>query len=813
MKDQAQIVIIGGGIFGTSIAYHLAKAGCTDVVLVEKGELTSGTTFHSVGLVSQFRTSPALMKVMNYTINLYNELAQGEGGDSLGWHTVGSLRLASSKDRLKALQREVSRANAIGLTADIISPAEVLKIYPNLSDQSLFGAVYVPDDGHIDPSGITYEFARLARNMGVKIYTNVRVSDIELSATRAVTKVITDHGDIKTECVVNAAGQWSPRIGEMVDVHIPIVPMMNQYLTTKPIEGHELPTITPVIRDPDNLFYCREDVGAFLFGGFETNPKPWSVDGVSWSFTQELLPGEWDLFEDIMAGAMRRIPILQEAEAIELINGPDAFTPDGYYALGPVPGLKGFYVAAGGSDNGIAGGGGVGKLIAEWILEGETSIDTHEMNVKRFGPHLTDKSFLVEQCREVIRYYYHLRYPHDENEWGRPLRTSSFYERLKDLGAVFGLKNGWERVNYFDPGQPWRQAGADQKNWGWQRPPYFDQVGSEVKAARERAALFDMTSFGKIRVRGSGALNLLQKLAANNLDKPLGRVTYTQFLNSRGGIESDVTVTRLSDDEFRIISGTSFVSNDIGWIQLHLPDDGSVEVRDETDSLGCLGLWGPEARRVLESVSDNDLSNEAFPYMTARSIQIKGASVWAQRVSYVGELGWELYIKPEDCLPIWDALMESGRQFEMQTAGYKALDALRIEKGYLYWSGDITPEDNPLEAGLAMFVNLDKKDFIGRPALSNIKELGFKSRLVALTMDAGGNLYGGESVRLNGRVIGRIRSGNYGYTIGKDIGLVYLPLDLANPGTKLEVEVLGEDIKARVHDTPLVDPGGEKLRA
>ena len=813
MKDQAQIVIIGGGIFGTSIAYHLAKAGCTDVVLVEKGELTSGTTFHSVGLVSQFRTSPALMKVMNYTINLYNELAQGEGGDSLGWHTVGSLRLASSKDRLKALQREVSRANAIGLTADIISPAEVLKIYPNLSDQSLFGAVYVPDDGHIDPSGITYEFARLARNMGVKIYTNVRVSDIELSATRAVTKVITDHGDIKTECVVNAAGQWSPRIGEMVDVHIPIVPMMNQYLTTKPIEGHELPTITPVIRDPDNLFYCREDVGAFLFGGFETNPKPWSVDGVSWSFTQELLPGEWDLFEDIMAGAMRRIPILQEAEAIELINGPDAFTPDGYYALGPVPGLKGFYVAAGGSDNGIAGGGGVGKLIAEWILEGETSIDTHEMNVKRFGPHLTDKSFLVEQCREVIRYYYHLRYPHDENEWGRPLRTSSFYERLKDLGAVFGLKNGWERVNYFDPGQPWRQAGADQNDWGWQRPPYFDQVGSEVKAARERAALFDMTSFGKIRVRGSGALNLLQKLAANNLDKPLGRVTYTQFLNSRGGIESDVTVTRLSDDEFRIISGTSFVSNDIGWIQLHLPDDGSVEVRDETDSLGCLGLWGPEARRVLESVSDNDLSNEAFPYMTARSIQIKGASVWAQRVSYVGELGWELYIKPEDCLPIWDALMESGRQFEMQTAGYKALDALRIEKGYLYWSGDITPEDNPLEAGLAMFVNLDKKDFIGRPALSNIKELGFKSRLVALTMDAGGNLYGGESVRLNGRVIGRIRSGNYGYTIGKDIGLVYLPLDLANPGTKLEVEVLGEDIKARVHDTPLVDPGGEKLRA
>ena len=813
MKDQAQIVIIGGGIFGTSIAYHLAKAGCTDVVLVEKGELTSGTTFHSVGLVSQFRTSPALMKVMNYSISLYNEIARGEGGDSLGWHTVGSLRLASSPDRLKALQREVSRAQGIGLAADIISPSEVLDIYPEMSPESLYGAVYVPDDGHIDPSGITYEFARLAREMGVKIYTKVRVADIELSAQHEVTKVITDQGDIKTECVVNAAGQWAPRIGEMVGVHIPIVPMMNQYLTTKPIAGHELPADTPVIRDPDNLFYCREDVGTFLFGGFETNPKPWSVDGAPWSFTQELLPGEWEMFEDIMAGAMRRIPILQEVEVIELINGPDAFTPDGYYALGPVPGIKGFFVAAGGSDNGIAGGGGIGKLLAEWILEGETSIDTHEMNIKRFGPHLANKSFLVEQCREVIRYYYHLRYPQDENEWGRPLRTSPFYECLKERGAVFGLKNGWERVNYFDPGQPWRQAGADQKNWGWQRPPYFDQVGAEVKAAREKVALFDMTSFGKIRLQGSGALNFLQKLAANNLDQPVGRVTYTQFLNARGGIESDVTITRLADDEFRIISGTAFVSNDLGWIQLHLPGDGSVAVEDETDSLGCLGLWGPESRHVLESVTNSDLSNGAFPYMTGRQIQIEGASVWAQRVSYVGELGWELYIKLDNCTTVWDALLEAGRKFEIQTAGYKALDALRIEKGYLYWSGDISPEDNPLEAGLGMFVDLAKSEFIGRQSLLKIKEQGLKSRLVALTMESGGNLYGGESVRADGRVVGRIRTGNYSYTTAQDIGLVYLPPELAVAGTQLTVEILGEGIEARVAETPLVDPAGEKLRA
>jgi len=514
---------------------------------------------------------------------------------------------------------------------------------------------------------------------------------------------------------------------------------------------------------------------------------------VPWDFTQELLPGEWEIFEGIMEGAMQRIPILNEAEAIELINGPDAFTPDGYYAMGPVPGLKGFYVAAGGSDNGIAGGGGVGMLMAEWILEGETSIDTHEMNVRRFGSHLTDKTFRVEQCREVIRYYYHLRYPNDENEWGRPLRTSP--------------------VNYFDTGQTWRQAGADQKNWGWERPPYFDQVGSEVNAARERVALFDMTSFGKIRLRGSGALALLQKLAANNLDKPVGSVTYTQFLNPKGGIESDVTVTRLKDDEFRLISGTSFVSNDFGWIQFHLPDDGSVEIEDETENLCCLGLWGPGSRQVLGAVCGSDLSNAAFPYMTAQSIEVSNITVWAQRVSYVGELGWELYIQPEQAVTVWDALMDAGSEFGIQPAGYKALDALRIEKGYLYWSGDITPVDNPLEAGLGMFVNLNKPSFIGKEALEKIKQQGFKSRLVALTMDAGGNLYGGESVYADGKVVDRIRSGSYGYSIGQDIGLVYLPLALTKAGIELEVQVMGERVKAEVVDLPLVDPKGEKIRA
>jgi 4-methylaminobutanoate oxidase (formaldehyde-forming) len=813
MKDQARVVIIGGGVFGASVAYHLAKMGCRDVVLVDKGELTSGTTFHSVGLVSQFRTSPALMKMMNYSIRLFNELARGDGGPSLGWRTVGSLRLASSLDRLKALKREVSRARAIDLAADIISAKEVVERCPFISDEGLYGAVWVPDDGFIDPNGITYELARQARNLGVEVHTQVRVTGIELSSRREVTRVITDHGAIRTECVVNAAGEWAPRLCEMVGAFLPTVPMMHQYLTTQPIPGHELPPTTPVIRDPDHLFYCREDTGAFLIGGFETNPQEWSPDGVPWEFNQQLLSPEWDLFMPVMENAIRRMPILAEAEAVQLINGPDAFTPDGHYALGPMPGLRGFFVAAGGSINGIVGAGGVGKTLAEWILEGDTEIDVHELDVRRFGPHLSHKPYLVEACREVYRYYYHMRYPGDENEWGRPYRTSPFYERLKDLGAVFGHKNGWERVNYFDPGKPWRQAGADQKAWGWTRPPSFDRVAEEVKATRERVALFDMTSFGKIDVAGRGALAFLQKLAANDLDRPVGSIVYTQFLNPKGGIESDVTVTRVAETEFRIISGTAFVAGDVGWMRLHQPDDGSVMVEDVTDQLGCLGLWGPNAREVLQAVSATDVSNLAFPYMTARTVEIKGATVWAQRVSYAGELGWELYITPADALHVFDALMEAGRPHGIRPAGYKALDSLRIEKGYLYWSGDISPEDNPLEAGLGFCVRLDKPDFIGREALFAIKQKGLGSRMCALTMQAAGNLYGGESIYAGNRLVDRIRTGAYGYTIGKDIGLVYLPIELSKAGTMLEVEILGERVRAQVADLPLVDPKGVKIRA
>jgi 4-methylaminobutanoate oxidase (formaldehyde-forming) len=817
MRDQARVVIIGGGIAGCSIAYHLAKMGWTDVLLLDKGELTSGSTWHAAGLVTQFHTSPTIMQMRLYSVGLYRQL-QAEAGERVGWHSVGSLRLASSVDHFKALQRQISQAKALGMDVEMISPAEALRLYPPMSAKELYGALFIPGDGYLDPYGATVELARRAKDMGVTIQTGVRVTGIGLSPAGEVTQVHTDHGSVRTEIVVNAAGMWAPRIGSMVGIHLPMVPLMHQHLTTHPIPGHELPKDTPVLRDPHNLVYIREEVRGFLLGGFERNPKAWSVDGVPWEFSQQLLSPDWDLFGEIMEGAIRRIPILSQAEIQKLTNGPEGITPDSRPLLGPIPGRRGFYVAAGLSHTGFGAGGALGRILAEWIVEGTPGIDTSELNVLRFGSNYADGQFTVERARESYRYYYFLRYPNDENEGGRPQRRSPIESRLQPLGVILGEKNGWERPNYFDPGRPWRRAGAEQKAWGWGRPPYFERVGQEHQAVRERAGLFEMSSFGKIEVRGPGALPLLQRLTDNDVDKPAGSVIYTQFLNERGGIESDLTVTRLGDHHFRVITGSAFVAGDLGRIRMHLADSASVDIQEVTEALACLGLWGPSARQILQTVTCEDVSDSAMPYMSARMIRIRGVDTWAQRVTYVGELGWELYMAPERAGSVWDALMDAGRGWGLQPAGYKALDSLRLEKGYRYWSVDITPSENPYEAGLGFCVRLNKGAFVGREALQRIKAEGIQRRLCTLTLtDDAYVLYGGEAVYAGGpadsRIVGRLRSAGYGYTVRKNIGYAYLPVELAEIGTPLVVEVFGERVAAQVAPDILYDPRGDRIRA
>jgi 4-methylaminobutanoate oxidase (formaldehyde-forming) len=817
LPSHTAITIIGGGIAGCSIAYHLAQLGQTDVLLLDKGELTSGSTWHAAGLLTHFHTSPALMRMRKYSIDLYRQL-QVEAGHPIGWNEVGSLRLASSPDQFKFLQRQVGMAKAIGLNVEIISPAEAMRLFPYMSDESLYGAIYLPNDGHVDPNGVTMKLARRARELGVTIATGIRVTGIELGPHHEITELFTDHGALKTELVINAAGMWGRQVGAMVGVDLPMTPLVHQHLATKPISNLQFSRTTPCLRDPENLFYLREEQGGFLIGGFEREPVAWSVGGVPWDFTSKLLPSDWELFGPIMEGAIRRIPILEKAELLQLINGPEAITPDSRPLLGPVPGVPGFWVACGLSHTGFGAGGAIGDIIAQWVVNGEPPYDVTEMNVRRFGPVMRDRAYAAERARESYKYYYVLRYPHDENEWAREKRLSPLDSKLMALGAVFGEKNGWERVNYFeldlpglkDPAGLARRMGAEQKGWGWSRPPFFEQVGEEHRAVRERVALFDMTSFGKIDLRGPGALALLQRLCDNDVDKAVGSLIYTQFLNERGGIESDLTVIRLGADHFRIVTGSNFVAGDLGWIQMHLTD--GVEVREVTEDWATIGLWGPRAREVLQKTTGDNVSNSAFPYMTARTLHIDGIPVWAQRVTYVGELGWEFYVPPDQAGTVWDALMEAGQAFDIRPAGYKVLDSLRLEKGYRYWSADITPSENPYEAGLGFCVKLNKGDFIGREALLKVKAEGIKRRLCTIALKGEALLYGGEAVLAGDQMAGRLRSGGYGYTVGKWIGYIYLPLELTKIGTGLEVEAFGERFPAEVATDVLYDPKGEKLR-
>jgi 4-methylaminobutanoate oxidase (formaldehyde-forming) len=808
MKDQARIVIIGGGIYGVCIAYHLARLGWNDLVLLEKDEIASGESAHAAGLVTQFATSETLMKFRKYSIELFSELGLFEH--------VGSVRVASSPEQFRELQRSVSRAKGIGMDVEIISPAETCRLFPNLSGDSLYGAIYLPRDGHLDPYTTTTSMARHVRELGGTVYTNTRVTGLTLSPRGEVTEVITERGAIKAEIVVNATGLWGPRVAAMAGVYLPTTPVDHQHIALKAVPGKEFPHTTPCLRDPDNLIYLREEAGGLVIGGYEPNPLARWVDGVPWEHGGTALPPDYDRFEQIMEGAIRRIPILDRAEIVSLTCHPGAYTPDCKPMLGPVPGARGLWIASGMSLNGFGGAGGIGRLMAEWIVEGEPSMDIYEFRAARFGNYYASPYYAAERTRECVKYYYRLRFPNDEYEWARPYRVSAVHSRTQELGAVYGEKFGWERVNYFEPGKPPRRMGEDQRKWGWTQPPYFERLRQEHAATRERACLYDLSSFGKIEVRGPGALPLLQRVADNQVDRPAGSAVYTQFLNSHGGVEADLTITRLADDHFRVVTGSSFIGNDLAWLQMHVePGDPPVAIRDITAEWACLALWGPRARDILEKVTGDDVSNEAHPYLHAAFIDVNGAQVLAQRVSYVGELGWELYVAPERAIPLWDAIMAAGQEFGIEVGGYKVLDSLRLEKGYRYFTADATPLENPYAAGLGFCVQLEKGDFIGRQALVEIKAAGLKHKLCTLVLDGEDYLplYGGEAVYLDGQVISRVRSGGYGFTVQRNIVYAYLPLALAKTGTRVDVEVFDRRCPAQVTPNVLVDPKGERLKA
>ncbi len=800
--------MIGGGITGCSVAYHLARAGCRDVTVLEKGELTSGSTHHAAGLVTQFNPSATMMRFRRYSVSLYDHLGV--------FNAVGSVRIASSRDSLLDLQRAVSRAQALGLEAEMIGPAEVLEHLPFASPDALFGGVWMAGDGHVDPHITTHAVADSARGLGVRFRLRTRVTGIELTPAHAVAAVLTDGERIETEHVVNAAGVWAPQVAEMVGARLPSVPVEHQHVLMQAVPGAEIPRASPCFRDTDNLVYGRDEAGGMLIGGYEGDPVARWIDGVPWEHGASPVESDMDRFAPLLEGAIRRFPFLDRAGVIRLLCHPDAMTPDGNPLLGPLPGTPGFWVAAGLSLNGFGGAGGIGRALGEWIVAGEPSIDVGSYRAWRFGAAYRDPWFATACAREAYRYYYRLRYPLDSDEWGRGLRPSPLQVRTQELGAVYGSKNGWERPDHFEPGCRWRRSGADQRRFGFATPPWFHRVGAEHAAVRERVGIFDMASFGKLEVSGPGAPALLERACDSLIDRDVGTVIYTQFLNRRGGIVADVTVTRLGPQWFRVITGAGVVDADRGWLELsRSATDGEVTIRDVSDELAVVGLWGPRARDVLAACTPDDVSGEAIPFRRAAIVSVAGAAVLAQRITYVGELGYELYVEPRWAVQVWDRLIAAGGPHGIAPAGYRALESLRLEKGYRYFGTDLTPADTPYESGLGFCVALGKGEFSGRAALSSPGASSPARRLRTLTAAEDGAfvpVYGGEAVRIGGEVVGRVRSCGYGYTVGATIALATLPADVAQDD-EVTIDVFGEMLPARVRPDALVDPDGERLRA
>ena len=792
LPSRARAVVIGGGITGTSVAYHLAQAGWKDTVLVEKAELTSGSTCHAAGLVTQFNPSPTMMRFRRYSIELYHRLGIFE--------KVGSLRFASSREQLLEQQRGVSRARAIGLDVELVSAEQAAQLMPAISTASLFGAVWVPGDGALDPHTATFALARAAGELGVRVLTGTRVTGLELSSRGAVRTVETEAGRIEAEVVVIACGIWAPQVAAMAGAFVVSTPVDHQHAALRAVAGAELPHDMPCFRDPDNLIYGKAEAGGVVLGGYELNPNARWIDGVPWEHAGTSVPPDQRRFEPLLQGAARRFPFISEAGIVKLVCHPDAMTPDANPLLGPVPGVRGLYMAAGLSLNGFGGAGGIGRSVTELITAGESELDLYAYRPWRFGPVHRDHRYVAELAKETYRHYYFLRYPYDADEWGRPRRTSALHHRIQDLGGVFGTKHGWERPEHFEPGRTWRRAGADQRSFGWDRPPWFALQAEEHRAFRERVGIIDMTSFGKIELDGPGALSLLERVAGNQIDRPVGSVVYTQLLDRRGGIAGDVTVTRLGPQRFRLVTGAGYVNSDLGWLRLEQrEEDGPIEIRETTEDLCVIGMWGPQARTVLGALTDDDVSEDGFPFMQCRNIRIEGFDVFAQRVTYVGELGWEFYVEPGLAVQVWDHLMKAGRRFDIRPGGYRALDSLRMEKGYRYYGTDLTLLDNPLEAGLGFCVRFDKGDFNGRDALLAARAAGVTRRLRTLLVGDQEYLtvYGGEAVYDDGSVVGRLRSCAYGFTVRRNIAYSYLPIALG-PGAQVEVEVFGRRVPAEV---------------
>ncbi|MBN9886314.1 GcvT family protein [Salipiger abyssi] len=809
---SAKAVIIGGGIVGCSTAYHLAKLGWTEVVLLERKKLTSGTTFHAAGLVGQLRSNANITQLLGESVKLYRTLEE-ETGLGTGWKMNGGLRLACNEERWTEVKRQATTARSFGLDMQLLTPSEAKELWPLMTTDDVVGAAYLPTDGQASPSDITQALAKGARMAGAKIYEDTKVLEIDLQ-DGVIKGVKTEKGYIACEKIILCGGQWTRDFAKTVGVNVPLVPVEHQYMVTERIDG--VTSDLPTLRDPDRLTYYKEEVGGLVMGGYEANPIPWAMDGIPKGFHYTLLSSNFDHFEQLMELSLGRVPALESAGIKELVNGPESFTPDGNFILGEAPELKNFFVGAGFNAYGIAAGGGAGMALAEWVANGEPPFDLWPVDIRRFGrPHF-DTDWVRTRTLEAYAKHYTMAWPSEEHSSGRPCRKSPLYDTLKANGACFGEKLGWERPNWYAD----LSAGEEARDiYTYGKPNWFDAVGREHKAAREAAVLYDQTSFAKFILKGPDAEKALSWIAANDVAKPVGGLIYTQMLNDRGGIECDLTCVRTRQDEYYIVTGTGYATHDFDWIARNIPADCNAQLVDVTSAYAVLSLMGPRARDILSAVTRDDVSNEGFKFGTAKTIGIAGCPVNALRVTYVGELGWELHLPVEYATTVYAALKQAGAAHGLIDAGYRSIESLRLEKGYRAWSGEIGPDYTPFEAGLGWACKLRKDvPFKGREAVQAQKEGGVKKMLATFTTDDPDTIICGRStIFRNGERVGYLASAGFGYTLNQWIGFGYVrseggvDADYVLSG-EYELEVATKRVPCKVHLAPLFDPRMERVK-
>jgi len=821
LPQQAQAVIIGGGVVGCSVAYHLTKLGWTDVVLLERKQLTCGTTWHAAGLIAQLRATQNMTRLAKYSQELYFSL-EDETGVATGIKRNGSITVALTEERMEELRRSAAMARAFGVEIDEIPTDEIARLYPGLKVDDAVGGVWLPKDGQGDPVNITQALAKGARMRGANIIQGVKVTGVTVENGKAV-GVETAEGNIRADFVVNCGGMWAREVGAMAGVAVPLHACEHFYIVTEGIEG--LQSNLPVLRVPDECAYYKEDAGKIMLGAFEPNSKPWGMNGIPEDFEFDTLPEDFDHFEPILEKAVDRLPVLASAGIQTFFNGPESFTPDDRYILGEAPEVKNFFVAAGFNSVGIQSAGGAGMVLAEWMDKGNAPMDLWDVDIRRMQPFQVNKKYLHDRVSETLGLLYADHFPYRQFETGRDIRRSPLHHRLEVAGACFGEVNGWERANWFLPEAERKAGKTPAYEYSWKRQNWFDHNAAEHKAVREKVGLFDMSSFGKIMVMGRDAEAVLQRVAGNDVAVENGKIVYTQFLNSHGGVEADVTITRLDSDRFIVVTPAATIRRDINWIERHIPDDAYCSVMDVTAMESVMVVMGPESRDFLQPLIPQSLANDDFPFGTMQEIEIGYATARAHRVTYVGELGWELYVSADMAVHVYDALMKRGHDHAIAHCGLHTLDSCRIEKAFRHFGHDISSEDHVLEAGLGFAARIGKQsgrfgDFIGRDAVMRKKDEGLNARLMQFKLkDPMPLLYHNEAIIRDGEIVGYLTSGNYGHHLGGAIGLGYVPCRekgeeaSAQLASDYMIDVAGERVAAEVSFKPMYDPAAERVKA